>query len=250
MRHNTAKLVVGLIIVFVGLNLILKAAGIEFSLFFTGWWAVPIILVAIISISGTGVGPWNFGLLVLGAWLLAEQRNWIPDWFDTKYVVGAAIIGFGLLFIFNPRQQQRDPDTSEHAGRTYEQPHREPRQESAKRNEGPRKTDDSDNPSYTAVFAGQEIRNASGNLDGCTMFALFGGLTVDLRDACIDHDIVIDASAVFGGIDIHFPPNVHVVTRATPLFGGVDNKTKKPAVFGAPTVTVRCLAAFGGVDIS
>jgi predicted membrane protein len=82
------------------------------------------------------------------------------------------------------------------------------------------------------------------------LFALFGGLTVDFRDARIDHDIMIDASAVFGGIDLMFPPDVRVVTRATPLFGGVDNKTRAPHAANAPTVTVRCLAAFGGVDIT
>lgn len=252
MKHNTTKWVVGLIIVFVGLNLILRTAGIEISLFFTGWWTLPIIIVAVVSMSSTGVGPWNFGLLVLGTWLLANQRGWIPDWFNGTYVVGAAIIGFGLLFIFNPRHQTEHEGRKEEADAQEFRPRREP-------NEGPhrehataatRRTDDSDNPSYTAVFAGQEVRNATDNLDGCTMFALFGGLTVDLRDARIDHDIVIDASAVFGGIDLFLPRNVRVVTKATPLFGGVDNKTKAPVDRTLPVVTVRCLAAFGGVDIS
>lgn len=245
MKQHTAKWVVGLVIVFIGINLILKTAGIEFSLFFTGWWTIPIILIAIISMSGTGVGPWNFGLLVLGSWLLANQRGWIPDWFNSAYVVGAAIIGFGLLFIFNPRQQVQQQD--------HDQPHKASHQHTGAYRDhsgGSRKRDESENPSYTAIFAGQEIRNEADRLDGCTMFALFGGLTVDFTDAIIDHDIVIDASAVFGGIDIRFPANVRVVTRATPLFGGVDNKTVSPANSLAPTVTVRCLAAFGGVDIT
>jgi len=30
----------------------------------------------------------------------------------------------------------------------------------------------------------------------------------------------------------------------------VDNKTRAPHAANAPTVTVRCLAAFGGVDIT
>lgn len=238
MKHHTVKWTVGLVIVLIGLGMILRTAGIDFSPFFTGWWTIPIIIVAIVSMSGSGVGPWNFGLLVLGTWLLANQRGWIPDWFNSAYVVGAAIIGFGLLFIFNPRQQSADKE-----------PERERPQQRSFTN-GPRKRDADSNPSYTAVFSGQEIRNVAENLDGCTMFALFGGLTVDFSDAVIDHDILIDASAVFGGIDIRFPSGVRVVTRATPLFGGVDNKTPTPASSRAPTVTVRCLAAFGGVDIS
>lgn len=241
MKHQSAKWAVGLVIVFMGLSLILRTAGIEFSPFFTGWWTIPIIVVAIVSMSGSGVSPWNFGLLVLGSWLLANQRGWIPDWFNSAYVVGATIIGFGLLFIFNPRQQTTDREQEVRS---------RPRAEQRFSATETRKSDGSSNPSYTAIFAGQDIRNVTENLDGCTMFALFGGLSVDFSDAVIDHDILIDASAVFGGIDIRFPANVRVETRATPLFGGVDNRASKRAKTIAPTVTVRCLAAFGGVDIS
>ncbi|HCG62864.1 MAG: hypothetical protein A2Y31_12345 [Spirochaetes bacterium GWC2_52_13] len=255
MKQNTAKVLVGLIIVFVGINLILKAAGIEFSFFFTGWWTLPIIIVAIVSMTSGGVGPWNFGLLLLGFWLLANQQDWIPQWFNSTYVVGAAIIGFGLLFIFNPRHQEDsqerehvDPDRSSYRSEGRRESH-ESRGQSPYSTNSSSKRDNTDYPSYTAVFSGQEIRNSADNLDGSTLFALFGGLTVDFRDARIDHDIIVDASAVFGGIDIRFPSNVRVVTRATPLFGGVENKAKDPLDRSVPTVTVRCLAAFGGVDI-
>jgi|GEM_PF-505957 len=255
MKQNTAKVLIGLIIVGVGINLILKAAGIEFSFFFNGWWTLPIIVVAIVSMTSGGVGPWNFGLLLLGFWLLANQQDWIPQWFNSTYVVGAAIIGFGLLFIFNPRHQE-DSQEREHVeqdGRSYRSEGRreshENRGQDRYSTNSTSKRDDTVNPSYTAIFSGQEIRNSADNLDGSTLFALFGGLTVDFRDARIDHDIIVDASAVFGGIDIRFPSNVRVVTRATPLFGGVENKAKEPLDHSVPTVTVRCLAAFGGVDI-
>ncbi|OHD62981.1 MAG: hypothetical protein A2101_04395, partial [Spirochaetes bacterium GWF2_52_7] len=189
MKQNTAKVLVGLIIVFVGINLILKAAGIEFSFFFTGWWTLPIIIVAIVSMTSGGVGPWNFGLLLLGFWLLANQQDWIPQWFNSTYVVGAAIIGFGLLFIFNPRHQEDsqerehvDPDRSSYRSEGRRESH-ESRGQSPYSTNSSSKRDNTDYPSYTAVFSGQEIRNSADNLDGSTLFALFGGLTVDFRDA-------------------------------------------------------------------
>jgi predicted membrane protein len=245
MKQNAAKYFIGLIIVVVGIGIILKAAGIEFTLFFEGWWTLPIIIVAIVSMSSGGIGPGNFALLLIGSWLLANQRNWIPQWFNGAYVIGAAVIGFGLLFIFNPRKEEQTPQ--EQSDRPRQSHQREtPRQRSTTRAQR-----DTDNlPSYTAIFSGQDIRNSTENLDGSTLFALFGGLSVDFRDARIDHDIIIDASAVFGGIDLMFPSNVRVVTKATPLFGGVDNKSRPPRSLEAPTVTVRCLAAFGGIDIT
>ncbi len=250
MKQNSAKYIIGLIIVVVGIGIILKAAGIEFSLYFDGWWTLPIIIIAIVSMSNGGIGPGNFALLLVGLWLLANQREWIPQWFNSAYIVGAAIIGFGLLFIFNPRKEevQDRQSKSERDSREYRNTSETSHRSTNNRMSSPR--DGDTNPSYTAIFSGQDIRNAADNLDGSTLFALFGGLTVDFRDAHIDHDIIIDASAVFGGIDLMFPAHVRVVTKATPLFGGVDNKTRTPRSADAPTVTVRCLAAFGGVDIT
>lgn len=252
MKQNAAKYIIGLIIVVAGIGIILKAAGIEFSLFFEGWWTLPIIIIAVVSMSNGGIGPGNFALLLIGAWLLANQREWLPQWFNSAYIIGAAVIGFGLLFIFNPRKEEET--SGERPSRSHEPHHheapRQSRQHEEQKSGISSQQDTGAHPSYTAIFSGQDIRNSADNLDGSTLFALFGGLTVDFRDARIDHDILIDASAVFGGIDLMFPPNVRVVTKATPLFGGVDNKTRPPRAVDAPTVTVRCLAAFGGVDIT
>ena len=251
MKQNAAKYMIGLIIVVVGIGIILKAAGIEFSLFFEGWWTLPIIIVAVVSMGSGGIGPGNFALLLIGAWLLANQRDWLPQWFNSAYIIGAAVIGFGLLFIFNPRKDEDGPESPDRSHEAYQrETPRQARDQSGYKGSNSAHKDMDSHPSYTAIFSGQDIRNSTDNLDGSTLFALFGGLSVDFRDARIDHDILIDASAVFGGIDLMFPSNVRVVTKATPLFGGVDNKTRPPRSVDAPTVTVRCLAAFGGVDIT
>lgn len=198
------------------------------------------MVVAIASILNEGIQLGNFGLLVVSLWLLAKQRDWIPTWFHSKYIAGGMIVIFGLLFIFSSRKNETT--NSETASRTTESSRRFNFFTTAKEDTTP-------NPSYTAIFSGQDIRNSTEELDGSTLFALFGGLSADFREARIDHDIMIDASAIFGGIDLFFPKNVRVVTKATPLFGGVDNKAREPENINSPTVTVRCLAVFGGIDI-
>jgi len=237
MKQNTAKLLIGLIIILVGLNLILHAANVKFSLFFKGWWTLPIILIAISSVLKDGVKLGNFGLLLVGLWLLGNQRGWVPKGVPNTFIAGGVIIIFGLLFIFFPRKSDTTNTENPHARRQHAF------STSAKQ-------DAAFNPSYTAIFSGQEIHNTTDDLDGCTLLALFGGLSADFRDAQIKGDIMVDASAIFGGIDLRFPPTVRVVTKATPLFGGVDNKAREPLDSDAPTVTVRCLAVFGGVDIT
>ncbi|MFA5513605.1 MAG: LiaF domain-containing protein [Sphaerochaetaceae bacterium] len=237
MKHNTAKWLVGLIIIIVGINLILKAAGISFSLFFKGWWAIPIIVGAIASIGNVGITPWNFGSLVLGCYLFAYQQDWIPSWLNFSYVIGSAVIGFGLLFIFNPNAKEDQKGEKSRSHHRYSSPHSV-------------KSDDSSNPNYTAFFSGQEIKSEAKELESSTMFALFGGLSIDFSSAIITKDIVIDATSLFGGIDIKVPDNANVVVKSTPFFGGVENKVKPPVYNDGSTITIRCLAAFGGVSIS
>ena len=230
----------GIIIILVGLSLILRAAGVEFSLFFTGWWAALMMVIAIVSMASGDIGPGNFALLALGSWLLADQRGWIPRWFNSTYLIGAGIIGFGLLFLFSPKKEQSSQAS---ADTRYQERRRAPR------NPQRHQQHPDTNPSYTAVFSGQDIRHTVGDFSGATMFALFGGLTIDLREARIQDGSLIDATAIFGGIDIRVPKGVNVIVKATPLFGGVDDKSIDPKDPHAPTVTIRCLAAFGGVDI-
>ncbi len=254
MKQNLTKTILGVIIVGVGLNIILSAAGIEFTLLFEGWWTLPIIVVAIVSIVNHGVGSWNFGMLLLGSWLLANRQGWIPSWFNGGFLAGAAVLGFGLLFLVGSKNINTNKESSASSREdSYSTSSRSSRSSSSYSHnhsgtQGKRE-DSSSHPDYTAVFSGQDIRNVTENLDGSTLFTLFGGLNVDFSNAIIDHDIIIDASAIFGGIDLRFPDNVRVQTKATPLFGGVDNRSKNPVDPQAPLVTVRCLVAFGGIDI-
>ncbi len=239
MKHNTAKWFIGIIIIGIGVNLILKSAGISFSLFFKGWWTIPIIFYSIGSMIRMGIGAWNFGMLVFSLWLLANQQNWIPSWLNSSYIIGAAIIGFGLLFIFNPYQKEKENIIIDDKEVKVEVNSRSSTFE-----------DQAKNPSYSAIFSGRQINNRSDNLESLTALSFFGGIELNLRKAVIEKDIVIDLTAIFGGIELKLPSNVNVVLKVTPLFGGVENSVINQDIGGRPTVTLRCLAAFGGVEIS
>ena len=70
----------------------------------------------------------------------------------------------------------------------------------------------------------------------------------DLRNAIIEKDEVIKATAIFGGIDILVPDNVNVKVDSNSIFGSVDNKTK--AHTDAPTLYISAICLFGGIDIT
>ena len=56
-----------------------------------------------------------------------------------------------------------------------------------------------------------------------------------LRSAIIVEDVTIDATAIFGGIEIYLPDDVNVKLTSTALFGASDNGVKRVA--GAHPIT-------------
>ncbi|MFD3731504.1 DUF1707 domain-containing protein [Streptomyces sp. NPDC058632] len=82
-------------------------------------------------------------------------------------------------------------------------------------------------------------------------FAFWGGGQIDLREADFaDREIVINAVAIMGGIDVVVPPGVEVVVRGIGVMGGFDHREEGvPGEPGAPRVVVSGFAFWGGVGI-
>ena len=82
--------------------------------------------------------------------------------------------------------------------------------------------------------------------------AIFGGITLDLRDARpAPEGASINATAAFGGIDILVPKGWRISVRSTPIFGGLDDRTDRsqPLAADAPTLHVDAVSIFGGVAL-
>lgn len=87
------------------------------------------------------------------------------------------------------------------------------------------------------------------NSIGTDLTAVFGGVDCDLRKAIISSDKVINATAVFGGIDIFVPDNVKVKVKSTSIFGGVTDKNSHSLKEDAHTIYINASCIFGGVEI-
>lgn len=102
------------------------------------------------------------------------------------------------------------------------------------------------------MFGGIDKRNASQDFQGGQATTLFGGIKLDLRKAAMKKDrVVIDTSAMFGGIELRVPEEWTVVCRGTSIFGGYEDKTSHPEMHGSAKheLIVTGLAMFGGVEI-
>lgn len=100
------------------------------------------------------------------------------------------------------------------------------------------------------IFSGLETNNQSQEFKGGKLTAIFGGIDLNLRGANLNNnEAFIDATALFGGIDIIVPNNWRVEMTGTPIFGGWSNNTQPNPDPNAPVLKVRCTAIFGGIEV-
>jgi hypothetical protein len=103
-----------------------------------------------------------------------------------------------------------------------------------------------------AVFGGIQRRVDSQDFEGGELSSVFGGIELDMRGANTKKDeIVIEANAVFGGIELLLPDRWNVTVRGAGIFGGYEDKTHPPAnpAEKRPHLTVTGSAVFGGVSV-
>ena len=103
---------------------------------------------------------------------------------------------------------------------------------------------------YCATFAGQNIKFDGEKFNGTELTAVFGGVKCDLTKAIIENDVVINATSVFGGIEIYVSDDVNVKIKSSSIFGGVSEKRKSDVKNeNSHTIYVNATCIFGGVDI-
>lgn len=107
----------------------------------------------------------------------------------------------------------------------------------------------------SVVFSGSERRVESQNFEGGKVEAVFGGIELDLSGAAItvpERKVVLEANAIFGGIEIRVPRTWRVERESAAVFGGFSDKSVPPRPepgFDPPTLVIRGSAVFGGIEV-
>lgn len=100
-----------------------------------------------------------------------------------------------------------------------------------------------------AIFGGTERKGVWHARKNISNLTLFGGTVLDFREATFESDVVeVTLFCMFGGVDIKVPEGVNVRNETFAVFGGSDVKHTRPSP-GGPTIVVKGLVAFGGVDV-
>jgi hypothetical protein len=221
---DLGRLLLGLTIVAFGTLFLLDSANLlDAAEAIDHWWPLLLVAAGVFTLAErppslvrgailTGAG----GVLLLFTTDLLDQDAWSYVWPAAVILVGATIIArWAGLSVATPASEE-------------------------------------DVVRATAVFGGPKLASTAQRFQGAWLTAIFGGITLDLRQARpAPEGASINATVAFGGIEILVPRGWRISIRSTPIFGGLEDKTDRSEPPGpdAPTLHVDGIAVFGGVEI-
>jgi hypothetical protein len=187
------------------------------------YWPAGLIAIGVLKLwqSRDGGGAF-FGLLltIAGVWQLLEELAVVRISFEDLWPLLLVLFG-GYLVWQGLSGRQRLTPKEEGSGRM----------------------------SAVAILGGVVRGNNSTAFRGADLTAVMGGCEIDLRQAAINGEAVIDVFALWGGIEIRVPETWAVESRVTPILGGVDDKTRPPMGASTHRLILRGFAIMGGIEI-
>ena len=217
----------GIVLIVIGLIIGGNSLGItNINIFFEGWWTLFIIIPCFIGLFKDNEKTGDIIGLLIGIALLLGCQNILDFDLIWKLAFPTILIIIGVSIIF---KDTLGGEVSSKIKKLNE-----------KRN---------GENSYCSTFAGQNVNFNGEKFTGADLTAVFGGVKCDLRNAIIEEDVVINASATFGGIEIYVPSNVKIKIKSMPIFGGVENKANTKVDENSYTIYINSTAIFGGVEI-
>jgi predicted membrane protein len=101
-----------------------------------------------------------------------------------------------------------------------------------------------------SAFLGGFSRGVSTqDFQGGSLTAMMGGCEIDLRNASMKSpEAVIDVFSFWGGIELKVPRDWTVMTEATPILGGIEDKTQ-PSPEASKRLIIRGMVIMAGVEV-
>jgi len=231
MRRNINRVLFGIILICAAVVVFGNSVGWWNIQDFNGWWTLFLIVPGVAGLISYGFNIGSTCLVLIGGWLLAREQDWIPSPLADNMVWVVILMLIGLKLIFGSFRGNKVPN----APVIFD---------------GVKGANDNSNTvNYNAIFGSVEVSNNSMTLCGGTVGAVFGGVTLDLRAAVPIDGAVIEANAIFGGVQIYAPQNCRIQITGIPFFGGCSCAAQRPNDPALPLLTIKYSSVFGGVEI-
>lgn len=237
MKRLSGRIVVGVVLLVLAVLFTLNALDLDvfqrITEFAATWWPAALIVIGVVGLVSGGSFGFNLVLALVGLGLLAEKVLGSDTFSLGRFLVPFVLLVVAILVFSSAFRTKR------------------PRPAPAPSDPG-RPASGEEQVHVFSAFGGHDARNASPAFRHAEVTAIFGGSSLDLRDATIAPEGArIEATALFGGAEVVVPEGWALEVASTPIFGGVDNRTVNPgkAADGQPTLHVNATAVFGGVGI-
>jgi predicted membrane protein len=175
---------------------------------------------------------WGIGWILVGIWSFAHTSGWI--FFDIWDVFWPLfLLGVGGYLVRRALTEDRDPPANAEPGTT---------RPSDRTIRG------------VGVLSGSELKPTTQAMERAELFALMGGVKLDLYDAQLVNDAAtINVAACMGGIEILVPSDWTVISNVLPLMGAFIDKRRPAAgtttAATKKTLTISGFVLMGGVEI-
>lgn len=248
MKRDITTIIIGSLFLLAGIAVGGSMLGLfDFSLNFSGWWTVFLIVPALLAIIKGGFNIGNIILLSVGIILLLDAQRILPHNFSWKLILPLVLFIVGFQLLFGSRGEKKA-----NFGKDYKADNKndEDTFKTARKTGFTESTHSSSTYKTASVlFGGQDIRYGTEEFSGATYTAIFGSCTINLRHVILIGDVVITVTALFAGIDLILPENVRVISNIVPILGGTDIKYASAQDPLAPKIIINGNVSFGGVDI-
>jgi predicted membrane protein len=219
----TPQLLMGLLIIVVGVLFTLDNLGIADAGSYLKYWPVGLIAIGAVKLwqarTGTGSAFAALLFIIAGVWLVMESARVVTVTIWDMWPM--LLVFFGVSMVW--RGMRGTPQVAP--------------------------IDANSTLSVLAVLGGMNRGNNSRSFRGGDVTAVLGGCVVDLRQAAIEGEAVLDVFAMWGGIELRVPENWTVISRVIPFLGGVEDKTRAPQEEGTHRLIVRGFAIMGGIEV-
>jgi predicted membrane protein len=226
----SGQVVIGLLVVAFGVLFLLDNLDIIYLRHVIFFWPLAFIASGLVALCSDGPRSGRLTGIVLIAIGVAMTLNRLGYWFISwRTFWPLVMIGLGGLILYRTLGGGRIVHV----------------------NAGPYTKDDAkaDNVvDITAILGGFERRVSAQDFRGGEVTAIMGGCELDLREAALLKEAVINVFAIWGGITIKVPPDWTVILQGTPVMGGFTEKTAR-APDNSKRLVVTGYAIMGGVEV-
>ncbi len=242
-RHESGRIVAGIILVGVGIALLLRNMGVLLPTWLFTWPIIVILAGIYTGFKHNFRNPSWLIVIAVGCFFLIQK--FIPSLSLEPYFWPFIIIGIGVIYILRPgkagfyNRKQIGNETG-WKGKTSWQNFGEERS-----------VENADDFRVSSVFSGVKKSIISKNFKGGQISSIFGGAEIDLTQADIAGTAVIKMEVVFGGVTILVPPHWVIQNDIDGVFHSVeDNRYSNASTIDTNKVLKlqgRCV--FGGIEI-